>query len=296
MRLKFALHAGLALGLGMVGVTCGDSSTAPEPFSVDDVVFDDELTVDQADLQETDSGLYFHDEAVGDGPQPTAESIVSLHYTLWLPDGTLLADTRQEGERVSWDLATTGLIPGFEEGILGMSEGGVRILVVPPELAYGEAGTDDGAIPPNSGLVFRIELVAVDAAFDVNDVVFADELSVTVDDLQETPSGLYFHDTVVGDGTQAADGSTVEVHYTVWLPDATLVEDTRDSEGTVEIQLGVDPLIEGFEEGLLGMKDGGTRILVLPPELGYGSSGQGEIPPNSGVVFRIELLTVTPGS
>lgn len=292
MRLKFLPHAVVALALGIAVAACGDSPTAPQPFSFDDVVFADELSVDQSDFDQTDSGLYYHDEVEGAGPQVTAESIVQLHYTLWLPDGSLLGDTRQGGQPASWDLAQTSLIEGFREGLLGMREGGVRILVLPPELAYGEAGAGD-AIPPNSGLVFRIEVVSVTSAFDVNDVVFADELTVMVADLQETESGLYFYDDVVGSGPQPVDGSTVGVHYRVWLPDATLLADTRDSGDPVEVILGVDSLIPGFEEGLLGMKEGGTRILVIPPELAYGSSGQGDVPPNSGLVFQVEMLTVT---
>lgn len=296
MQLKSAHSAFLLLGLGLAVVACGDSPTAPQPFDVQDVVFADELTVSQADLEETDSGLFYHDVVVGEGPQPTTESIVELHYTLWLPDGTLLADTRQSGQVPNWDLAQATLIPGFSEGLLGMREGGTRVLVVPPDLGYGEAGTPDGAIPPNSGLVFRIELLTVTSSFDVNDVVFADELSVTIDDLQETQSGLYYYDAVVGDGAQPTDQSTVEVHFTLWLPDATLVTDTRESGEAATFDLGLENLILGFEEGVLGMKEGGTRILVLPPELAYGETGNEEIPPHSGVVMRVELLTVTTPS
>lgn len=159
MQLKSALHAVLLLGLGLAGVACSDSPTAPEPFDVNDVVFAEELAVTVADLQETESGLYYYDVVSGQGPEATDQSTLEIHYALWLEDGTLLYDSREVGETEEFDLSAESLIPGFEEGVLAMSEGGTRVLVLPPELAYGQSGTQ--GIPPNTGLVFRVELITV---------------------------------------------------------------------------------------------------------------------------------------
>lgn len=157
---KFNL-AGPLLALALLGVACGNSPTEPEPFDVDDVQFADELDVTVADLEESASGLHYYDVVAGEGPPVESQSTVDLHLTLWLPDGTLVGDTRSS-EPITIDLADsrTNLISGFEEGLLGMSEGGVRVLVVPPELGYGSQGYPPD-IPGDSGLVFRLEVVSV---------------------------------------------------------------------------------------------------------------------------------------
>lgn len=144
---------------------CDDSPADPEPFDVQDVQFAEELDVTVADLQQTASGLYYHDVVVGGGPRPDPRGVVVLHLTLWLADGTLIGDSRTDREPIDIDLGDprTNLAPGLEEGLLGMHEGGLRILVVPPDLGYGGEGFEEGGIPPNAGLVFRLELVSVSA-------------------------------------------------------------------------------------------------------------------------------------
>lgn len=161
MQPRSALHVLLFAGLGLLGAACSDSPTAPEPFDVNDVVFAEELSVTVADLEESESGLFLYDVAVGQGPQPDGQSTIELHLTLWLEDGTLVADSRG-GDPVEYMLSNPNLsfIPGFEEGLFGMNEGGTRIMVLPPELAYGQQGSGD-AIPPNTGLVFQVELITV---------------------------------------------------------------------------------------------------------------------------------------
>lgn len=150
------------LGLAFLGVACGDSPTEPEPFDVNDVQFAEELDVTVADLEERESGLFVYDVVVGEGAAVDPEGTVEVHLTLWLADGTLVGDSRQDESTVTLDLQGD-LIPGFEEGILGMNEGGIRILVLPPELGYGQEGAPPN-IPGNTGLVFRIEVVSVSSS------------------------------------------------------------------------------------------------------------------------------------
>lgn len=164
MGFRSSLHAILLLLFpAALAVGCDDSPADPEPFDVEDVQFADELDVTVADLQQTASGLYYHDVVVGEGPQPDPEGVVALHLTLWLADGMLIGDSRLDGEPVELDFADPRTNPpqGLVEGLLGMNEGGIRILVVPPELGYGDEGFEVGGIPPSSGLVFRVELVSV---------------------------------------------------------------------------------------------------------------------------------------
>ena len=106
-------------------------------------------------------------------------------------------------------------------------------------------------------------------------------------------------DTVVGKGKEAVAGKTVDVHYTGWLFEASSKQqrgkqfDSSVGRGPFSFQLGAGRVIKGWDEGVAGMKVGGKRTLVIPPELGYGARGAGGvIPPNATLVFDVELLDV----
>ncbi len=105
-------------------------------------------------------------------------------------------------------------------------------------------------------------------------------------------------DLTVGTGAEAASGRRVTVNYTGWLYSTSAAEnkgtqfDTSIGRGPFVFTLGLGQVITGWDRGLLGMKVGGRRRLVLPPSFAYGSSGSGAIPPNATLVFDIELLAV----
>ena len=107
-------------------------------------------------------------------------------------------------------------------------------------------------------------------------------------------------DHKIGDGTEATAGMTVTVHYTGWLfdDDATdnkgqKFDSSRDRGDPFVFPLGAGRVIAGWDQGVAGMKVGGSRTLVIPPELGYGARGAGGvIPPNATLVFDVELLAV----
>ena len=108
-----------------------------------------------------------------------------------------------------------------------------------------------------------------------------------------TPSGLQYEDTTVGDGAEAKAGQHVHVHYTGELTDGRQFDSSRDRGEPLDFRLGVGQVIAGWDEGVQGMKVGGRRILVIPPELGYGARGAGGvIPPNATLVFDVELVDV----
>ena len=103
---------------------------------------------------------------------------------------------------------------------------------------------------------------------------------------------LVSEDLVVGTGTAAAAGKTVEVHYTGWLTDGTKF-DSSVGRGPFDFKLGAGQVIRGWDQGVVGMKVGGKRKLTIPPELAYGDRGfPGAIPPSSTLVFEVELLNV----
>jgi FKBP-type peptidyl-prolyl cis-trans isomerase FkpA len=108
-----------------------------------------------------------------------------------------------------------------------------------------------------------------------------------------TKSGLKYIDEKVGDGDEAKAGNIVEVHYTGWLKDGTKFDSSKDRGKPFEFPLGAGKVIKGWDEGVAGMKVGGKRKLIIPPELGYGARGAGRvIPPNAELTFEVELLRV----
>ena len=105
---------------------------------------------------------------------------------------------------------------------------------------------------------------------------------------------LIMEDLVVGTGTAAASGQKVTVHYTGWLTNGTKFDSSKDRGQPFEFPLGGGRVIRGWDEGVQGMKVGGVRKLTIPAELGYGARGAGGvIPPNSTLVFEVELLKVS---
>jgi FKBP-type peptidyl-prolyl cis-trans isomerase len=107
----------------------------------------------------------------------------------------------------------------------------------------------------------------------------------------KTSSGLQYADLVVGQGREAHAGETVTVHYTGTLIDGTKFDSSKDRDRPFSFRLGAGQVIKGWDEGVAGMKIGGTRKLVIPPQLGYGARGAGSvIPPNAVLIFIVELL------
>jgi peptidylprolyl isomerase len=108
-----------------------------------------------------------------------------------------------------------------------------------------------------------------------------------------TPSGLKYADLVKGAGPSPQRGHIVRVHYTGWLTNGKKFDSSLDRGKPFEFPIGQGRVIKGWDEGVMSMKVGGKRKLIIPPELGYGSSGaDGVIPSNATLVFEVELLGI----
>ena len=110
-----------------------------------------------------------------------------------------------------------------------------------------------------------------------------------------TASGLRYEDISIGNGAEAKGrGHTVIVHYTGWLEDGTKFDSSRDRNDPFSFPMECRYVIPGWDEGVKGMRVGGKRKLIIPPELAYGAAGAGGvIPPNATLIFEIELLEVS---
>ena len=112
-----------------------------------------------------------------------------------------------------------------------------------------------------------------------------------------TASGLQYEDTQIGEGETAQAGQDVVVHYTGWLwkdgEQGAKFDSSKDRRDPFVFALGAGMVIAGWDEGVAGMKVGGQRTLIIPPELGYGARGAGGvIPPNATLKFEVELLAL----
>ncbi len=141
--------------------------------------------------------------------------------------------------------------------------------------ACSDPGVDQSHLPPDRQVATR----------------YSAALRVDLREMEARPSGLYVQDLVVGDGARADSGDVVRVRYVGWLPTGVEFDGRRDGS-PLEIALGYGRVIDGWDQGVVGMRAGGHRRLIVPPALGEGVTGRGRVPANSTLVFEVELLEV----
>jgi len=285
-----SMWVGIALLLVM-GTACGPAEAPTDGAQSAATPATQNASVQDASTQNTEgitvttaSGLQYTEIVAGNGPAAQPGDIVSVHYTGKLTDGTKFDSSVDRGQPFQFPLGAGRVIKGWDEGIALMKKGGKATLTIPPELGYGARGAG-GVIPPNATLVFDVELV------DILQSAPAAPTTVNEADYQTTAVGLKYYDFVVGDGAVPQKGQQVIVHYTGWLLDGQKFDSSLDRGEPFAFTIGVGQVIRGWDEGVLTMKVGSKRQLVIPPELGYGPSGAGGvIPPNATLVFEVELL------
>ena len=152
-----------------------------------------------------------------------------------------------------------------------------------------------GATTKGSSKLNVWSIVALCVALAIIGVTLWKYFSATGSEIT-TGSGLKYVDEVVGTGESPSPGKIVSVHYTGWLENGTQFDSSRgpDRGQPLEFPIGVGRVIKGWDEGVMTMKVGGKRKLIIPPDLGYGATGagRGRIPPNSTLIFEVELLGV----
>ena len=127
---------------------------------------------------------------------------------------------------------------------------------------------------------------------DPDSLTYAASLGVNLKAMEKRPSGLYVQDLKPGTGAVADSMSTVQVHYTGWLADGTKFDSSVDRKEPFPFTLGIGQVIPAWDEGVRGMRVGGTRRLVTPPILAYGNTRSGPIPASATLIFDVELLGI----
>lgn len=249
-----------------------------------------------------ESGLQFMDDSLGTGREAKTGDLVSIHFKGWMvPKDTAselfsdwsadqtksklsLGDSKMRNQPIKFILSTGSFIKGSDEGIVGMKAGGIRTMIIPSKLAYGEAGV--GFIPPNTDLKIVIELL------EVKDKGVAKKWDVDSTLFKTTTSGLKYAIITQGDGPAVEAGKVVTVHYSGYLLDGTLFDSSVERDEPIQFVVGQGQVIPAWDEGFLLLKKGDKARFVVPPQLGYGEMQLEKIPANSTLIFDTEIIDV----
>lgn len=129
-------------------------------------------------------------------------------------------------------------------------------------------------------------------AIPIEETSFASALAVNLQASTRTQNGMYYRDITVGTGALVANGQTLEVKYTGWLSSGFQFDSNRTDAATFSFVLGTGNVIQGWHEGLQGVRVGGSRQLIIPATLAYGAGGYGPIPGNAVIVFTVDVVAV----
>lgn len=252
------------------------------PTDGDSIVVESDLMSKFENAMVTESGVKYVFLEEGTGKNLVPGEKIRFHYVGKLTDGTQFESSYDYGEPYTHVVGSNDVIVGLRDAISNLSVGDIALVHIPSHLAYGDQST--GLIPPNSDLIFQIEIVEVipkPTMFDTEGAV-----------LRSSGSGLQYYILNETEGEPARVGDIVFIHYTGYLEDGTIFDSSVERGEPYGFQLGVDPMISGWDEGVQLLKVGEKAQLIIPPEIGYGERGNGPIPPNATIIFDIELVSV----
>lgn len=215
------------------------------------------------------SSLKIEDVKLGTGPKVTNFDQVTVDYTGTLENGQKF-DSSIGRAPFSFIVGIGQVIPGWEQGLIGMQVGGTRKLTIPAELAYGAAGAGDGLIPPNATLKFTIELHKISQPIK--------ELTIKTE--------------VAGTGDPIKVGDEIGFEFVGSQKDGTLFAQDNPPSPLAKVVFGKSPVFAGLTLGLAGMKLGEIRSIIIPPDLGFGDQAKGNLPANSTLYFRVALCSL----
>lgn len=260
--------------------------------------------------KKTESGIHYIIEKAGTGKSPTADDIVKVHYRGMLLDGTVFDSSLDRGEPLTFPLGR--VVPGWQESIPLLKEGGKGKFLIPSALAYGERGAG-GVIPPNAVLDFEVELLQVmdeaaiqkekeEAAKRANERV-GQQASLDEDiikryvadnklNAKRTPEGIYYTTERAGSNPKPTINSSVTVHYKGTLLDGTVFDSSYDRGTPATFPL--KNVVKGWQIGIPLFGKGGKGTIIIPSGLAYGPNPRpgGKIKPNDVLIFEVEVIDV----
>jgi len=221
--------------------------------------------------------LVTSDLVIGEGTEALPGHTLIVTFVGRLPDGTQFSHSDELGGEYIFTLGAGQVLDGWDEGLVGIRPGGTRRLEIPSHMAFGRQGLclegqsgETCSVPPNTDVVYDVTLDQIFQAVKVSD-------------------------TTVGDGLEAEVGDLMFVEYIGTLPqyDDRVFGASYIDGSIFSFTLGQGQVIEGWDAGLQGMKEGGIRRLLIPPHLGYGAYGAGsQVPPFAVLEFEVTLLEV----
>ena len=282
----------------LIAACGGDKSSTTTDVSTTDALAStaDSETSDPADLideptislpTEMPTELVITDITEGEGEAAIEGSTVYVYYVGVLTQDGKRFDGNYGGDPFAVTLGSGAVIPGWEQGLIGIKAGGQRQLDIPSELAYGAAGSGD-AIPPDSAISFIVDAVAIVPPIDP-----ADAPEITIEGAANVDA-LVSEDLVDGKGDEAKTGSNVLVHIIAF--NAATGEELASTWGDpspVGLLLEEGGSLPGLIEGIPGMKVGGRRQLTIPFADAFGTDGNSDmkLPASTDLVVVIDLLS-----
>ena len=275
------------LGYGLRGMPPQIKSNATLIFEVELIAFEKGPDLppfhpaDPARQKRSESGIVYEPIVEGSGKAAHRDDVIEIRFAIWNQGGRLLVCTEKlpgptRGRAADFKMRFLQLAPQF------LTTGARYRFEVPAELCAGLQYFGSTLLPSGSTTIWEVELVKVLAAFAQPDAAKGGR----------TPSGLVYEVLKEGDGESPRSGDDVTVHYAGWLTDGTLFDSSYTRGRPMTLSLAPGGLIPGWLEGLPMMKEGAIWRFLIPASLAYGEKGQGKIPPDSPLLFQIELEKV----
>lgn len=233
--------------------------------------------------------LVITDLVQGTGRAAVEGDTLLVHYVgVRSADGTEFDNSYDRGQPLPVTLGLGGVIPGWEQGLLGATGGGRRQLDIPADLAYGDQPQGD-VIQPGDALTFVVDVLVVVPPSDLDDAPTAAAPTST------GATALSTEDLVVGDGEPVVEGSTAFVEIVAYRGDtAEEINTTWGNGGPVSLTVSPEGTLPGLYEGLLGMKVGGRRLMTMPPSEAFGEGGNADIslPAATDLVLVVDVVAL----
>lgn len=277
----------LAFGVALSIVACDNNANNSEENS------SDTGSTGYVETITSPSGVTINVLKKGDGATLQQGDLVSVHYTGYLKaTGDTFDTSIKRGQPIQFPIGTGRVIPGWDEALMMLPIGTKALLDIPSDLAYGAQGSR-GGIPPNSDLMFEIEIVGSQPAPPAPTPIAHEPWST--DGLKKitTKSGLEYYIIEEGSGQMVQPGKKLKLHYHGSLEDGSVFDNSFERGQPLEFVYMQQQMIPGFDEGVGLMTEGTKAKLVIPYTLAYGEAGRPPvIPQKATLVFDIQIMEV----